>query len=217
MPSETFEQLLDRAASLCGIEPGFWDIWGHYHETTVEARQAILRALGMDASSPAELERALALRTRAEWTRLVAPAVVAGESPVAELPLQIPAESLGENARITVTREDGQTAEFPVNLWDLPQTASIEMDGRTWVRKQVSLPIALPLGYHEIAVRVGNLAATTRYIVTPERAWSHPRLGRQGRAAGVAVSLYGVRSHRNWGCGDFRDLLDVVDLSLIHI
>ena len=38
-----------------------------------------------------------------------------------------------------------------------------------------------------------------------------PHLGRGGRAAGIAVSLYGVRSARNWGCGDFRDLLEVVD------
>ena len=47
--------------------------------------------------------------------------------------------------------------------------------------------------------------------MTPERAWTDPHLGRGGRAAGIAVSLYGVRSERNWGCGDFRDLLEIVD------
>jgi len=211
MPSETFEQLLDRAASVCGIEPGFWDIWGRYHSTTTEAKQALLRAVGMDASGPAELERALAARTRDAWERLVAPAVVAAQAPAAELCLQVPAECLGDTALLTVTREDGQTAEFRVNLWDLPQVGSIEMDGRTWVRKRATLPIDLPLGYHQIAVRVGSATASTRYIVTPERAWSDPHLARHGRAAGVAVSLYGVRSNRNWGCGDFRDLLDLVD------
>ncbi len=211
MPSESFDQLLDRAASLCGIEPGFWDIWGHYHQTTVEAKQALLHSLGMDASTPAALDLSLARRTRAVWERLVSPVTVAAESAAAELPLNIPAECLGDNARFTVTCEDGQTAEFNLKLWDLPQTGSIEMDGRTWVRKQARLPIALPLGYHDIAVRVGNASATTRYIVTPERAWSDPHLGRHGRAAGVAVSLYGVRSGRNWGCGDFRDLFDLVD------
>jgi 4-alpha-glucanotransferase len=211
MPSETFEQLLDRAASICGIEPGFWDIWGRYHHTTVEAKQALLRALGIDASGPAELERALAQRTRAAWERLVAPTVVAAQSPTAELCLQIPAECLGDTATVTVTWEDGQTTEFHLNLWDLPQIGSIEMDGRTWVRKRALLPIALPLGYHQICVRVGDASASTRYIVTPERAWSDPHLGRQGRGAGVAVSLYGVRSDRNWGCGDFRDLLDLIE------
>jgi len=47
--------------------------------------------------------------------------------------------------------------------------------------------------------------------VTPERAWTDPHLGRGGRAAGIAVSLYGVRTARNWGCGDFTDLIDVID------
>jgi 4-alpha-glucanotransferase len=211
MPSESFDQLLDRAAALCGIEPGFWDIWGHYHQTSPEAKQALLHALGMDASSPAALALSLAQRTRAAWERLVSPVTVAAESAAAELPLNIPAECLGDSARFTVTREDGQTAEFHLNLWLLPQTGCIEMDGRTWVRKLARLPIALPLGYHDISVRVGNASAATRYIVTPERAWSDPHLGRHGRAAGVAVSLYGVRSGRNWGCGDFRDLLDLVD------
>jgi 4-alpha-glucanotransferase len=34
-----------------------------------------------------------------------------------------------------------------------------------------------------------------------------PHLGRGGRAAGIAVSLYGVRSLRDWGCGDFGFVL----------
>ena len=64
MPSETFGQLLDRAASLYGVEPYFWDIWGHKHEITLEARQALLRARGVAAASAAELDQSLArLRT----------------------------------------------------------------------------------------------------------------------------------------------------------
>ncbi|MBZ5580728.1 MAG: 4-alpha-glucanotransferase [Acidobacteriia bacterium] len=211
MAPDTFEQLLGRAASARGIEPGFWDIWGHYHVTPPETKQAILRAMGHPAGGPEELERALAAQTKCEWERLLPPAVVTGESEFAELPLNIPAERLGERARFAVRREDGTTADFELGLQDLMQTACIEMDGRTWVRKQARLPIRLPLGYHEITAQAGPARATARYIVTPERAWTAPHLGRGGRAAGIAVSLYGVRSGRNWGCGDFRDLADVVD------
>ncbi len=211
MPSETFEQQLERAASVCGIEAGYWDIWGRRHATTTEGRQAILRAMGVAAGNQEELEHALAERSRREWQRLLPPSIVTGESPSAEFWLNLPADTLGLRAHITVRRETGETEEFGLNLWDLPQTASIEMDGRTWVRKQVSLPVGLPLGYHEISAAVGSASAVTRYIVTPERAYSDPHLGRGGRVAGVAVSLYGVRSQRNWGCGDFRDLHSVID------
>jgi 4-alpha-glucanotransferase len=208
---ETFEQLLDRAASAFGIDSGFWDIWGHYHTTTKEAKQAILRGFGLAAENREELERSLAALTRREWERLLPPAVVARESAETELVFNVPAESLGHRAQIVIRREDGSTARFERNLWELPQTAHIEMEGRTWVRKLARLPIGLPLGYHEISVKLGGTSAATRYIVTPDRAWTDPHLGRGGRAAGVAVSLYGVRSARNWGCGDFGDLLEVVD------
>jgi 4-alpha-glucanotransferase len=61
----------------------------------------------------------------------------------------------------------------------------------------------LPLGYHEL--RVGS--ATTRLIVTPDRAW----LPANEKMAGLGLMLYGMRSDRNWGCGDFHDLRELID------
>lgn len=64
-------------------------------------------------------------------------------------------------------------------------------------------PASLPLGYHELRTSDG----TTRIIVTPESAHPVP----QGRRTGLGVMLHGLRSGRNWGCGDFRDLTDLID------
>lgn len=47
---------------------------------------------------------------------------------------------------------------------------------------------------------------TVRLIVAPNAA---RRL--EGKRAGLGVTLYGVRSARNWGAGDFRDLRDLID------
>lgn len=211
MAPDTFEQQLDRAASARGIDPGFWDIWGKYHISSQETKQAILRAMGVPAGTPEELAQAAAGQARNEWERLLPPSIVAGDSEYIDVPLNVPAEHVGERARFTVRQEDGAVRECELDLREMPQAGSAEMDGRTWVRKTARAPIRLPLGYHELTVSVAALSATARYIVTPERAWTDPHLGRGGRAAGIAISLYGVRSARNWGCGDFRDLLDVVD------
>src|SRR5580704_4479621 len=109
MPAETYEQLLDRAAASYGIELGYWDIWGNYHEATADSKRSLLRTLGIDATSQETLEHSMAARTRAEWTRLAPPAVVAKATPTAELLLQFPTEWLGEHAVATLSREDGQT------------------------------------------------------------------------------------------------------------
>ena len=58
----------------------------------------------------------------------------------------------------------------------------------------------LPLGYHSAHVA----GRAMRLIVCPKSAF---RL--EGKRAGLGVTLYGVRSARNWGCGDFRDLRDL--------
>ena len=213
MPADMFQQLLDRAASQSGIEPGYWDIWGRHHDTTTAAKQAILQAMGIAAGDAAQLEQSLAARTRRAWERLAPPSIVCIESGRQELPLNVAAESLGERARLVIRFEAGDTHEFHVNLWDLPQAANIEMDGGTRLRKIVRLPVVLPLGYHEIFVEAAGTSAKVRFIVTPQRAWVSPHLGQGGREAGIAVSLYGVRSARNWGCGDFADLGQIVDFA----
>jgi 4-alpha-glucanotransferase len=167
--------------------------------------------MGIPAGSAAELEESLAAAARKEWERLLPPAQVACEADAAEFPLHVPADSLGERAQFTVTREDGAIERFELGLWELPQDEALAMEGHTRVRVRARLPLRLPLGYHEILARVGPLSASMRYIVTPERAWVDPHFGRGGRAAGITISLYGLRSDRNWGCGDFRDLGEFVE------
>ncbi|MGH9627939.1 MAG: 4-alpha-glucanotransferase, partial [Bryobacteraceae bacterium] len=51
----------------------------------------------------------------------------------------------------------------------------------------------------------------------PDKAWSPESLYGNGKAAGIAVSLYGLRSGRNWGCGDFTDLRDFIDWTAEHL
>ena len=144
MPFETFEQLLERAAALYGIEPGFWDIWGRYHPTTTTAKQAMLGAMGVPAETSQALESSLAAAARREWERLLPPAVVVREGDTA-LVINVSTDCLGRTARISIRREDGETSGFETQLGDLPRAGSIEMDGRTWVRKVAAVPLD-PLG-----------------------------------------------------------------------
>ena len=66
------------------------------------------------------------------------------------------------------------------------------------------LPGTLPLGYHHLKWVHQQIPGESHLIVCPPKVWA----GDDQRHAGIAISLYGLRSARNWGCGDFRDLKD---------
>ena len=206
--SSTYDQALDRAAELWGIQPDYWDIWGKHHITPAETKRAILHSLGVATGTKEELDEALAARARQEWTRLVAPCLVISQTQrPRQFPLNLPADLAALDARLTLKPENAEPQMRDVPLRDLPVADTMDFNGVSHVRKLVPLPEELPLGYHDLEVRVGGACASTRVIVAPDRAYLPDGL----RAAGVAIALYGVRSERNWGCGDFRDLQGVVD------
>ncbi|HSW51305.1 MAG TPA: 4-alpha-glucanotransferase, partial [Bryobacteraceae bacterium] len=90
-----------------------------------------------------------------------------------------------------------------------PET--LELDGARYERRRAALPERMPLGYHHVRITAGALASESHLIVTPDRAWIPPALEQGGRAAGVAIALYGLRSGHNWGCGDLADLERFID------
>lgn len=51
---------------------------------------------------------------------------------------------------------------------------------------------------------IARRAATHPELPAPARAVTPPR------CAGLGIMLHGLRSRRNWGCGDFRDLTDLI-------
>jgi 4-alpha-glucanotransferase len=211
MPSENYTQLLDLAARLWRIDPEYWDIWGRKHITSDETKRAILQGLGVRAESAESLGAAIEARHRKEWTRLAPPCLVVTENSALELPLHVPASLSLEIARVEIREEGGATHALEFDLGSYRDCGTAGVDGRRYVRKQLPLPDGLPLGYHDAEVSLGGLRQTTRLIVAPARAYGHPALANGGKAAGIALALYGIRSARNWGCGDLHDLHGVID------
>jgi 4-alpha-glucanotransferase len=206
--SPTYNEALDRAAEIWGIQPDYWDIWGKHHTTPPETKRAILESLGTPADSTDKLDAAVEERARREWSRLVPPSLVISENlRPREFPANLPAALAELAARVTVTPETGNAEVRQVALGELAPAGTAEFDGTQYVRKQIPLPDDLPLGYHDVELVVGGACAAMRLIIAPDRAYLPDGL----RSAGIAIALYGVRSGRNWGCGDFLDLQGVID------
>lgn len=215
-PSQSLEEALNRAAALCGVEHEYWDIFGRHHPTPPSVKQAILTSMGVDASSVESLDGAVEERLWRAWNRVGPATIVMGEEEAAEVKVNLDSGASNGRLRVEVHWEEGGSATAEYSLEDLPIVESAELRGRTFQRRRASLPEPLRTGYHRLVMTVsgdaGRAAAESRLIVGPERAYRPDSLiADDRRAAGITVSLYGVRSERNWGCGDTTDLHALVD------
>ena len=77
----------------------------------------------------------------------------------------------------------------------------------------IRLPVDLPVGSFTLQLKFGGQQETATLLVAPERAYQGED---HARHWGIAVQLYGVRSQRNWGHGDFTDLAALVDIAADH-
>jgi 4-alpha-glucanotransferase len=194
------DDTLHDAAERNGVQQQFWDIFGRPHITSPETNRAILTALGFDCASEDALARSLAERDRTEWLRLLPPVLVVSESAPIEVPVRAPAGLAGLDLEIVT--EPGQKHRVWLDLANLPAVKNTQIDGKPYTERLAGIALKLPLGYHD--ARAGDCAM--RLIVTPDAAY----LPESGKCAGLGVALYGLRSKRNWGCGDFRDLKDLI-------
>ena len=180
-----------------GIEPEYTDIWGRSHATSDEVARAILDSLGVT-----DVDR----KPEEDWTRPLDSTLVVREN-ADSLRLRIPSARAGASVKLELRWEGG---DIEHHWFWLPELATLETAGE-FQAKRLPLPHPLRLGYHEARLywmqepeleEFGH----ARFIVCPSRTTSIDQ-----RVAGIAVSLYGLRSGRNWGVGDFTDLEALID------
>ena len=73
----------------------------------------------------------------------------------------------------------------------------------------IKLP-RLACGYYTLSAETGGKCCLVRLIVAPESVYQPKLLANGGRMNGLTMHLYSLRSERNWGIGDFTDLLNLM-------
>ena len=204
--SESYSQALSRAAGHYRIQSSFYDIWGKHHTTSDDVKQAILQSLGVQIDSTEQLELAITQKSADQTTLIPATMVLPVDEP--KVPLTLPAHEGNGEVSVLITFEDGQSANFAFQLDAITPSARLETATGTFSRFDLLLPKKLPLGYHTIDVQAGQQRGSANLILAPSQAWWPEATQSQphNRYAGIAISLYGLRSRRNWGVGDFTDL-----------
>ena len=182
---------LDELARGLGIAPSYRDQDGRIQVISEGTKRALVAAFGVQPDDEGAIEAALAsIRSNAQ-PGLLPPVVVLREPPF-RVPIAAPA---GSKLEWKLEREDGRIDAGALD-------ASAPPEG-------LILPADLSQGYHRLTIELhGPVREIARswILIAPERAYQPPEFAREKRLWGFALQLYGVRSARNWGIGDFTDL-----------
>jgi 4-alpha-glucanotransferase len=208
--STSYEDALSRAASECGIDREYWDIFHHRHEIAADSISRILIALRWDISSVEKIDEQRLHLFLENITSILAKTLVISESEKSvHLTLPFPTNgSIG----FRLALEGGETLAGAIDAAHLREVRQVVLGDRSWSTVEWPLPNETLLGYHNLTLTVnGESTPGTHLTVCPDRAYLPRKLEQGGKTAGFNVALYGLRSGRNWGCGDFTDLRAVVE------
>jgi 4-alpha-glucanotransferase/(1->4)-alpha-D-glucan 1-alpha-D-glucosylmutase len=201
---------LEKLAAECGIEPGYHDVWGTWRPASEKALRAILAAMGVDAANP---EAALAERRQRSWKTVVPPVTVRRARSLGDgVRIHLPEASLARSLSWRLVTEDGEIREGRFDPQALATSEGYRRDGlHVWAFK-LPLPAPLADGYHRLAIlENGARLGEGMLIVAPERCYLPATIAEGARVWGAAAQLYGIRSGRNAGIGDFTDLRHSVE------
>lgn len=199
---------LQTLAGLLGIQPSYVDQSGEKLRLTTDAtREALLAAMGIDASTEERAADALETLRSARRHRWIEPVRVVRQRSraLSRVKVRVPASRADEVRWVlTLRTEEGMETQW-----------SGATHGGRARRLELTLPVVPPLGYHDLTIAFeANGRATTatqRLIVVPSQCVAPETRLRGRRGFGITANLYTVRSAKNWGAGDFGDLATVAE------
>ena len=209
------EDALRRLADRAGIGRGYHDIWGAYHETDTPTALALLAAMDL-VRGAADVSTALAKLDDGPYLRALPPV---GVFDVAAAPytfaIATPASEAHRELRWSLDLATGERWDAPVIPAALELESERVIDSVAYRRYRFHWRDRLPVGTHRFALLRpdGEELASMALAIAPSRCFQPEALLRGGRAWGLSVQLYSVRSQRNWGIGDFTDLVRVVEIA----
>jgi 4-alpha-glucanotransferase len=122
--------------------------------------------------------------------------------------LRLPERALRRPWRIRWRGEDGIEVIRDYRSMERWSGPGRRVEGRCWHRVRLPMPRGLGEGYYALECEGDGGCWTGQVIYAPKRVYA-PR--GQARDWGVFAPVYGLRSERNWGVGDFTDLEDLLE------
>ncbi|MHA2939690.1 4-alpha-glucanotransferase [Vibrio sp. RC27] len=200
---ELQQQTLLKVADLVGIAPRFTSMMGDESEVSQETITYILSELGYDTSSDGAL---LLSAEKKHKVDILDPLQVVYQYEPVEIELNLGVSARESEFEWQLVTECGQ--HFSGYL----QSQVVRDDRAENGPLVFSIPVELPLGYHELSVlrKRRKTPYTATLVIAPRQCYQQPLLQQGKKIWGPSVQLYTLKTDHNWGMGDFGDLKHLV-------
>ena len=219
-----YDELIHELSNLCGILPEYWDISGKKHIASLETKKAILRAMKLKIDSDKAVVKEINKRKWRPWKDFIEPAhVISVNNQPFSIPVHIPINK-PEQAKLRISwsleDEKGRRDDFRLAPEAVSSAAEQWIEGTRYIMVILSDVVKRDAGYYVLDVECRHpdrvfprghtkLHKKSKIIIAPDTCYI-PAALQKGRAWGLSVNLYAVKSEHNWGVGDFADLKRIV-------
>ncbi len=196
---------LRRLAGLYGVQSSYDDIAQKRVQSSPEAMLAALNVLGAPVSKISDAAGACVQREAHLARRLAEPVHVSWDHKPLTLDVQLSDASAHGRLSAELTLESGERRQVSADAGALRTTGSYAAGRQRFLKKRLILPGPLPFGYHRLELHTGAGDAEAMVVAAPSKCYQELPDGER-HGLGNFLPLYALRSHRNWGAGDFTDL-----------
>ena len=206
--------LLHRLSRLYGIQSVYRDGLGQLRQAPSETILCALQALGAPMERLDDIDGAYRQRRQALWQRVIEPVLVVWENQPLQLKVRLPNQLAEAPPSYRIVLEDGATLEGELRDDSTFAIVSRDIESTRYVTRRLLGQLQIPLGYHRLFFRIGDLELESYLFCAPLHAYTPAHS--QAKRWGLFCPLHALHSTRSWGAGDFSDLAQLSEFTAEH-
>lgn len=204
-------QLIDYLIEQRGIGSDFIDAWGQSATIAPHNQKKLLSAMGYQIDNETTLAEQVEMEAVDYWLQPLSTVKVLRVHDNIQISVRMSINNANKTHHFKLIMESGETINHKFVPVDTLLVATQEIDGLEWHEYLVDLPVCDVLGYHQLhLVQNRKVIARSSLIIAPLACYIPKSIAQGKKVWGLSIQLYCVRSRRNWGIGDFTDLVNLV-------
>ena len=199
---------LEKLLYLRGVAAEYFNYSGERIVVPDEVRQGLLSAAGYQVSDVQATRQAIFELDALPWKSWLRPLNIISSGEAQYLDIRVHPDEKFSEFRWQLATEAGELISDTLVPGKLPEVGDYSIEGVRYSAHRFALP-CVPIGYHQIVLSSQRQQAQATVVAVPPRCFELDAVSSE-QLWGLSCQLYTLRSGRNWGIGDFTDLMELI-------